>query len=246
MRPGTSGQSGKTVPIYFTDPKADASTPSPRSKMWRQPNVDQPHWDEVLDASQEDVEFCEDGETTIARDGATATPSVFYMMVDDKETTVEENELPQILLQAPPAYRQPGYGAVREELNAARKARGFFGARRACQWNRRYDTAHGGRPCASRIGRMQRRCLFHRRGAGCATTSAGGSAASRRCRLVSEQRSRNRIKLHASPRSSAPETPMHERQYTSRGTSRSIHTQAQTSAGDIIGRQQNSKSTSDK
>ena len=33
-------------------------------------------------------------------------------------------------LQARPAFRHPGYWAVREELNAAQKARGFFGPRR--------------------------------------------------------------------------------------------------------------------
>ena len=64
-----------------------------------QPSIDRPHWDEVLDAL-EDIDFCEDGETTIARDGAITIPGVFYITVDGQETTVEENEVPQILLQA--------------------------------------------------------------------------------------------------------------------------------------------------
>ena len=43
---------------------------------------------------------------------------------------VEENEVPQILLQARPAFQHPAYWAVREDLNAAQKSRGFFGPRR--------------------------------------------------------------------------------------------------------------------
>ena len=38
--------------------------------------MDRPHWNEILDALQEDVDFCEDGETTIARDGAIPIPGV--------------------------------------------------------------------------------------------------------------------------------------------------------------------------
>ena len=70
MRPGTSAQSGKTVPTYLTDPEVDAPTIVPGSEIWTQPSMDRPHWNEVLDALQEDVDFCEDGETTIARGGA--------------------------------------------------------------------------------------------------------------------------------------------------------------------------------
>ena len=65
--------------------------------------MDQPQWNEVLDALQEDVDFCEDGETTIARDRAVAIPEVFYI-IDDGRGDVEENEVPQILLQARPAF----------------------------------------------------------------------------------------------------------------------------------------------
>ena len=125
-RPGTSGQSGKTVPTYFTDPEVDAPTIVPGSEIWTQPSTDRPHWNEVLDALQEDADFCDDGETTIARDGAIAIPGVFYI-TDDGQEAVEENEVPQILLQARPAFRHSGYRAVREDLNAAQKSRGFFG-----------------------------------------------------------------------------------------------------------------------
>ena len=38
MRPGTSGQNGKTVPIFFTDREADA--PAPGSEVWIQPSID--------------------------------------------------------------------------------------------------------------------------------------------------------------------------------------------------------------
>ena len=80
--------------MRWCDPEADALTTAPRSEVWVQPSVDRPHWDEVLNASQEDVDLCEDGETkTIARDGATATPRVFYITDDGQETTVEENEV---------------------------------------------------------------------------------------------------------------------------------------------------------
>ena len=76
----------------------------------------------MLEALQEDVDFCEDGETTIARDGAIAIPGVFYITDDGQEATVGENEVPHILLQARPAFRHLGYRAVREELNVAQKS----------------------------------------------------------------------------------------------------------------------------
>ena len=129
MRPGTSGQSGKTVPTYFTDPEVDASTIVPGSEIWTQPSMDRPHWNEIPDALQEDVDFCEDGETTTARDGAIAIPGVFYI-TDDGQEAIEENEVPQILLQARPAFRHPGNRAIREDLNVAQKSIGFFGPRR--------------------------------------------------------------------------------------------------------------------
>ena len=126
MRPGTSGQSGKTVPTYSINPEVDASTIVPGSEIWTQPCMDRPHWNEILEALQEDVDFCEDGETTIARDGSIAIPGVFFI-TDDGQEVIEENEVPQILLQARPASRHPGYRAIREDLNVAQKSRGFFG-----------------------------------------------------------------------------------------------------------------------
>ena len=36
--------------------------------------MDRSHWNDLLRTLQEDVDFCEDGETTIARDGAIAIP----------------------------------------------------------------------------------------------------------------------------------------------------------------------------
>ena len=86
MRPGTSGQGGKTVQTCFIDPEVDASTIVPGSEIWTQPSTDRPHWNEVLDALQEDVNFCEDGETTIARDFAIAIPGGFYITDDGQET----------------------------------------------------------------------------------------------------------------------------------------------------------------
>ena len=58
-----------------------------------------PEADESTDRLQEDVDFCEDGETTIARDGAIAIRVVFYITDGGQEATVEENEVPLFLLQ---------------------------------------------------------------------------------------------------------------------------------------------------
>ena len=46
------------------------------------------------------------------------------------QEAIEENEVPQTLLQARPAFRHPGYRAIREDLNVAQKSRDFFGLRR--------------------------------------------------------------------------------------------------------------------
>ena len=78
--------------------------------------MDRAHWNEILDALQEDVDFSEDGETTIPRDGAISTLWVFYI-TDDGQEAIEGNEVPQILLQARPPFRHPGYRAVRADLN---------------------------------------------------------------------------------------------------------------------------------
>ena len=57
----------------------------------------------------EDADFCEDGETMIARDGAVAIPGGFYI-TDDSQEEVEEDEVPQVLLEARPAFRHSGRG----------------------------------------------------------------------------------------------------------------------------------------
>ena len=126
MRAGTSGQSGKTIPTYFVDPELDAPTVVSGPEIWTQPSMDQPHWNEVLDALQEDVDFCEDGETTIARDGAIAIPGGFYI-TDDGPGEVEENEVPQIFLhphtrpseRISMLRRNPGVSSAPEEMQVA-------------------------------------------------------------------------------------------------------------------------------
>ena len=110
--------------------KWDAPTIVPGSEFWTQPSMHRPHWNEILDALQEDVDFCEDGETTIERDGAIAIPGVFCI-TDGGQEAIEENEVPQILLQARPAFQHPGHRAVRKDLNVAQTSRGFFGPRRS-------------------------------------------------------------------------------------------------------------------
>ena len=60
MRPGTSGQSGKTVPTYFTDAEVDALMIAPGSESWTQPSMGRPRWNEILDALQEDADFFDD------------------------------------------------------------------------------------------------------------------------------------------------------------------------------------------
>ena len=60
MRRGTSGQSGKTVPTYFR-PGSGCTDNRSGSEIWTQPSMDRPHLNEILDALQEDVDFCEDG-----------------------------------------------------------------------------------------------------------------------------------------------------------------------------------------
>ena len=91
--------------------------------------MDRPHWHEILDALQEDVDFCERMERRRSH-AMEQSPSrgVFYM-TDDGQEAIEEYEVPQVLLQARPAFRHPGYRAIREDLNVAQKSRGFFGPR---------------------------------------------------------------------------------------------------------------------
>ena len=61
-------------------------------------------------------------------------------------------------LQARPAFRHPGYRAVREELNAAPKARGYFGIRRGADGGEQ-----GPRMKRSRIQQLELRTRCVRR-----------------------------------------------------------------------------------
>ena len=147
IRPGTSGQNDKTIPTYFTDPEVDAPTVVPGSESCTPPSFNGPHWNEAFDAMLEDADFCEDGETTIARDGAVATPGGFCI-TDDSQEEIEEDEVPQILLQARRAFRHPGYRVAREDPNTTHKSRGFSGPRRGTS-----DRDRG--PCMKRSSLQQ-------------------------------------------------------------------------------------------
>ena len=129
MRPGTSGQSGKTVPTCFTDREVDASTIVPGSEIWTKPSMDRPHWNENLDALQEDVDFCEDGETTIARDGAIVIPGVFYNTTDGQEA-IEENEVPQRYYCKLDQLSNILDTVPSERISMLRRSPDFFGPRR--------------------------------------------------------------------------------------------------------------------
>ena len=67
MRHGTSGRSDQTVPTCFTDPELDALT----------------------DALLGDVDFCDDGETTIASDGAIVILGDVFITDDGQEAVGE-------------------------------------------------------------------------------------------------------------------------------------------------------------
>ena len=108
MRPGTIGQSGKTVPTFFTDSEVDASTIAPGSEIWTQPSMDRP-----------DVDFCEDGETTIARVGLIANLGFSTSPTMDKRPDTFAG-----------STSFPTSWAVREDLNVAQKSISFFGPRR--------------------------------------------------------------------------------------------------------------------
>ena len=62
-------------------------------------------------------------ETTIARDGPVAIPGGFSIP-DDSQEELEEDEVPQILLQGRPAFRHPWYRVARGCINTTQKSRG--------------------------------------------------------------------------------------------------------------------------
>ena len=134
MRPGTSGQSGKTAPTNFTDPEVEALTIVPSSESWTQPSMGRPHWNEILDALQEDADFCE---TTIARDGAIAIPGVFFNN-DDGHESIKENEVPQAGSTSFPTPWVPG--RPRGSQCCADVLR-FLRPQTMCKWQRS-GTAH--------------------------------------------------------------------------------------------------------
>ena len=135
MRPGTSGQRGKTIRTYFTDPELDAPTITSGSETWTQPSMEQPHGNEVLDALQDNIDFCEDGETTIARDGAIAILGVFYL-IDDGQERIEENEVPQILLQARPLLGHPWIPSYSRRSQCSAEIPRFLRPQTRCNWER--------------------------------------------------------------------------------------------------------------
>ena len=119
IRLGTSGQIARLYRHRKWTHRLSSQVPRvARHQVWTEP-----HWNEAVDAMLEDADFCEDGETTIARDGAVAIPGGFCNTDDSKEE-VEEDEVPKILLQAGPAFRHPGYRVARGGINTTQKFRG--------------------------------------------------------------------------------------------------------------------------
>ena len=116
LRPGTSGQSGKTVPT-FSDPEVDAPTIVPGFEIWT--TMYGPTTLERGSRRTARGRRCLRGRRDDDRTrGTIAIPGGFYL-TDDGQEAIEENEV-----------SHPGYRAVREDLNIAHKSRGFFGARR--------------------------------------------------------------------------------------------------------------------
>ena len=96
MRPGTSGQRGKTVPTYFTDPEVDVATIVPGSESWTQPSTDRPNWTRF---STHCKRTSTSARTERRRSHVFArSPSrAFFYMTDEGQETIEEKEVPQIL-----------------------------------------------------------------------------------------------------------------------------------------------------
>ena len=103
MRPGTSGQSGKTVPTYFTDPEVDAPTIVPgsaRTERRRSPAMERSPsraFSTLLTVDRKQLK-----RTRYHR---------YYFRLDQLSDT--------------------RYQAVREDLIVAQKSQGFFGTRRS-------------------------------------------------------------------------------------------------------------------
>ena len=111
----------RTVPTYFTDLVVDAPTIVPGSEIWTLPSMDRPLRNEILDALQEDADFCEDGETTIARDGAIAIPGVFCFSADGQEA-IEENEVPADIIARPKSFPTSLGTGLSERISMLRRS----------------------------------------------------------------------------------------------------------------------------
>ena len=70
------------------------------------------------------------------KDGTIATLRVFYITDDGPEATIDENAVPQIFLQARPAFRHPGYRAVREQLKCGTESPRLLRSQTWCWWQR--------------------------------------------------------------------------------------------------------------
>ena len=126
---------------HFTDPEVDAPTIVSGSEIWTLPNLDRPHWNEVLDALQEDVDFFDDGETTVARDGSIAIPGVYTARVcpgvrneeryDRRGVRPGENSK-GFITAAKPTERRPFFSALpgHSSLMSLEKSCGTLGAQR--------------------------------------------------------------------------------------------------------------------
>ena len=118
MRLGTSGQSDQTVPTYFTDPELDAPTISPVSEIWTQPSMN----DDALQKGRRLMRGRRDDDRTRRSDRHSRRVLLYRCWSGE----IEENEVPQILLQARPPFRHLGYRAIRQDLNAVQKSRGLI------------------------------------------------------------------------------------------------------------------------
>ena len=112
MRPGKSGHNGKSVLTYFTDPEVDAPTIVPGSELWtiKYGPTTLERYSRRTARGRRLLRGRRDDDRT--RYGAIAIPGVFCI-TDDGQEGIEENEVPQILLQARPAFRHLGYRAIR-------------------------------------------------------------------------------------------------------------------------------------
>ena len=89
---------------------------------------------------QEDADFCEDGETTIARDGAIAILGGFYI-TDDGQEAIEENEVPQIFIAGSTSFPTPWVPRCTRGSQHCAQVPRFLRSQTMCKWQRS-GTAH--------------------------------------------------------------------------------------------------------